>query len=95
MTKAELISEIAIQTGFDKKTIGVCLEAFTEGIKNNLVKVENVYIRGFGSFVTKKRAAKVARNILRETTIAVPAHLIPDFKPAAEFKAAVREAKRK
>ena len=94
MTKAELINEMAISTGYDKKTIGVIVEAFTEGVKSNLIKGENVYIRGFGSFITRTRAAKVARNILKETTISVPAHQIPDFKPAAEFKEAVRNAKK-
>ena len=93
MTKAELINEIAISTGYDKKTIGVIVEAFTDGVKNSLVKGENVYIRGFGSFITRMRAAKIARDILKQTSIAVPAHRIADFKPAAELKAAVREAK--
>jgi len=93
MTKAELINEISIKTGYDKKTIGLIVESFTEGVKNNLIKGENVYIRGFGSFITKTRAAKIARDILKETTIAVPAHKIPAFKPAAEFKEAIRNAK--
>lgn len=91
MTKADLISELAITTGYDKKTIGVILEAFTESVKNNVANERNVYIRGFGSFVTKTRAAKMARNILRQTTVAVPAHKIPAFKPAAEFKEIVRK----
>jgi DNA-binding protein HU-beta len=93
MTKAELISELSISTGYDKKTVGVIVEAFTAGVMKNLVDGESVYIRGFGSFTTKTRAAKVARNILKQTTIAVPAHKIPSFKPAAEFKLAVRNAK--
>ncbi len=93
MTKAELIAEIAVTTGFDKKSISVILDGFTEGVKRNLTKGENVYIRGFGSFVTKTRAAKVARNITRETSVAVPEHKIPLFKPAAEFKEAVRKLK--
>ena len=94
MTKAELIAELALSTGYDKKTIGVIVEAFTKSVKTNLVNGNNVYIRGFGSFVTRTRAAKMARNILKQTTVAVPAHRIPDFKPAAEFKEAVREIKK-
>lgn len=93
MTKAELINEIAMSTGFDKKSINMIVDGFTEGVKRNLSKGENVYIRGFGSFVTKTRAAKIARNILKETSIAVPAHQIPAFRPAAEFKEAVRNLK--
>ena len=91
MTKAQLVAAVALKTGYDKKTVAVFVEAFTEGIKNALVEGENVYIRGFGSFITKKRAAKVARNITRETTISVPEHRIPSFKPAAEFRAEVRK----
>ena len=91
MTKADIINELVAKTGYDKKTIGVIVEAFTESVKNNLTNGENVYIRGFGSFITKKRAAKVARNILKQTSVAVPEHMIPAFKPAAEFKAAVRK----
>jgi DNA-binding protein HU-beta len=93
MTKAELISEIALKTGYDKKTIGVIVENFTESVKKNLANGENVFIRGFGSFVTKKRAAKVARNISQSTSIAVPEHSIPSFRPAAEFKAVIRNRK--
>jgi len=94
MTKAELITEIALKTGYDKKSINIIVDGFTEGVKRNLTKGENVYIRGFGSFVTKTRAAKVARNITREISIAVPEHQIPAFKPAAEFKEAVRNLKK-
>ena len=93
MTKAELINEISISTGFDKKTITVIVESFIKQVKGNLVKGENVYIRGFGSFITRTRAAKMARDIWKENTIAIPAHKIPDFKPAAELKEAVRGSK--
>ena len=91
MTKADIINELALSTGYDKKTVGVIVESFTESVKKNLINGENVYIRGFGSFITKTRAAKVARNILKQTSVAVPAHKIPAFKPAAEFKAAIRK----
>ena len=94
MTKADLVSQIAVETGFDKKTVNVIVESFAKSIKDYLSNGENVYIRGFGSFITKTRAAKIARNITRETSIAVPAHQIPAFKPAAEFKAVVRQSKK-
>ena len=90
MTKADIVTNIAIQTGLDKHTIATFVEAFTENIKSSLAQGENVYIRGFGSFITKKRAAKMARNISKEITIAVPEHMIPSFKPAKEFKAEIR-----
>ena len=90
MTKAELVNEIAIATGFDKTTISVIVESTMTCIKKNVAEGENVYLRGFGSFVTKVRAAKVARNISKKTSIHVPQHNIPYFKPAAEFAAEVR-----
>ena len=95
MTKADLISEIAIATGFDKRTVGVIVEGFTEGLKRNMAKGENVYIRGFGSFVLKKRAKKVARNISASSSVVVPEHSIASFKPAAEFAEVVRNVKTK
>jgi len=91
MTKAELINELAISTGYDKKTISLIVEGFMEQVKNNVANGENVYLRGFGSFVTKTRAAKVARNISKNTSVQVPAHDIPYFKPADEFTALVRK----
>lgn len=91
MTKADLINELAITTGYDKKTISVIVEGFMENVKNNLSQGENVYLRGFGSFVTKVRKAKVARNISQKTSVFVPEHKIPYFKPAKEFEAEVRK----
>jgi DNA-binding protein HU-beta len=91
MTKAELITEIAIQTGYDKKSVGIIVEKLMATVKTNVAKGENVYLRGFGSFITKKRAAKVARNISKSTSVYVPEHRIPAFKPAAEFAAEVRK----
>jgi DNA-binding protein HU-beta len=85
MTKAELINDIAIATGYDKASVSVIVEAFMENVKKNVCKGENVYLRTFGSFITKTRKAKVARNISKETSVAVPAHTIAAFKPAAEF----------
>ena len=94
MTKAELINGIAIKTGLDKRTIGMVLEGIVKGIKGSLKEGENVYLRGFGSFVLKTRNAKVARNIRSKTTVKVPEHSIPSFKPAAEFRAEVRNVKK-
>ena len=91
MTKAELINEISLSTGFDKATVSVVVEAFMEKVKKNLSEGRNVYLRMFGSFITKTRNAKVARNIARDISVSVPAHKIVSFKPAAEFKAEVRK----
>ena len=90
MTKAELINEIAISTGYDKTSIGIIVESMMETVKKNVAKGENVYLRGFGSFITKIRAAKVARNISKKTSVQVPEHKIAAFKPAAEFAELVR-----
>lgn len=90
MIKADIINEVAVQTGFDKATVRVIFEAITANVKQSLADGENVYLRGFGSFVTKSRAAKMARNITTNSTVKVPAHRVPYFKPAAEFKAMVR-----
>ena len=90
MTKAELITEIAIKTGYDKKTISHILESAMGNIKKTVANGENVYLRGFGTFATKTRAAKVARNILANTTVEVPEHKIPAFKASNEFAKLVR-----
>ena len=91
MTKAEVVKEIASRTGLDKADVLNCVEGFMEVIKDSLAQEENVYLRGFGSFIVKKRAAKAARDILKNTTITVPEHNIPAFKPAKVFAAAVRK----
>ncbi|MBR4969117.1 MAG: integration host factor subunit beta [Alistipes sp.] len=85
MTKADIVSEIAKKTGVEKTQIQTIVEAFMEEVKGSLEKEENVYLRGFGSFIIKKRAEKVARNISKNTTITIPAHNIPAFKPAKSF----------
>lgn len=86
MTKAEIISQIANQTGIDKSTISTVVESFMVTVKDSLAKnKENVYLRGFGSFNIKHRAAKTGRNISKNTTIDIPAHDIPCFKPAKIF----------
>ncbi len=86
MTKAELVTKIAQQTGLDKAQVSVVVESLMVNIKESLTKnKENVYLRGFGSFNIKHRAAKTGRNISKNTTIDIPAHDIPYFKPANEF----------
>lgn len=90
MTKADIVSEIAKSTGVEKVQVQAIVEAFMDSIKTSLVKKNNVYLRGFGSFIVKKRAKKVARNISKNTTITIPAHNIPAFKPAKSFAVKVK-----
>ncbi|MBQ1940159.1 MAG: integration host factor subunit beta [Alistipes sp.] len=90
MTKADIVSEIAKSTGVEKVQVMAIVEAFMESVKGSLENGENVYLRGFGSFIVKKRAEKVARNISKNTTITIPEHNIPAFKPAKSFAAKVK-----
>ena len=90
MTKADIVSEIAKSTGAEKVQVQAIVEAFMESFKGSLAQNNNVYLRGFGSFIVKKRAKKVARNISKNTTITIPAHNIPAFKPAKSFAAKVK-----
>ena len=85
MTKADIISKISSQTGVSKKDVATTVEAFMEEIKDSLLEKENVYLRGFGSFIVKHRAEKTARNISKNTTIVIEAHDFPSFKPAKSF----------
>ena len=85
MTKADIVSEISKSTGIDKQTVLASVESFMEIVKGSLAKNENVYLRGFGSFIVKKRAQKTARNISKNTTIIIPENNIPSFKPAKTF----------
>ena len=86
MTKAEIINKIVEDTGLPKKDVAATVEAFMEVIKNSLLeRKENVYLRGFGSFIVKHRAEKTARNISKNTTIVIGAHDFPSFKPAKSF----------
>ena len=85
MTKAEIVNEISKNTGIEKTAVLKTVEALMKTVSNSLVDGENVYLRGFGSFVVKKRAEKTARNISKNTTIIIPAHNIPSFKPAKIF----------
>ena len=91
MTKAEIVTEIANKTGIEKKDVLNTIEAFMEVVKESLTKEENVYLRGFGSFIVKKRAQKTARNISNNTTIIIPEHNIPAFKPAKTFNISVKK----
>ena len=91
MTKADIVKEICQNTGIEKVTVEKAVEAFMETVKDSLTGGNNVYLRGFGSFIVKNRAAKTARIISKNTTIIVPAHNIPAFKPANEFVAQVKE----
>ena len=90
MTKADLVNQVAKQTGYDKTTILNILESTLENIKKNVAAGENVYVRGFGSFITKVRAEKVARNITKKTSLIVPEHKIAAFRPSREFAEQVR-----
>lgn len=90
MTKADIVSEIAKSAGVEKVQVQAIVEAFMESIKTSLTNNNNVYLRGFGSFIVKKRAKKVARNISKNTTITIPEHNIPAFKPAKSFAAKVK-----
>lgn len=85
MTKAEIVNEIVKNTGVDKATSLRIVESFMETVKYSLSRGENIYLRGFGSFIVKQRAEKTARNISKNTTIIIPAHVIPAFKPSKAF----------
>ena len=90
MTKADIVSEIAKKTGVEKVQIQTIVEAFMENVRTSLAENNNVYLRGFGSFVVKKRAKKTARNISKNTTLIIPEHNIPSFKPAKVFMSKVK-----
>ena len=85
MTKAEVIAQIADQTGIDKADVQITVEAFFSVVKNSMATGENIYVRGFGSFINKKRAKKIARNISKNTAIVIDEHYVPSFKPSKVF----------
>ena len=93
MTKAEIVAEIAHRTGIEKMVVQESVEAFMTVLKEALTRenAENVYLRCFGSFIVKKRAEKTGRNISKNTTIIIPAHYIPSFKPAKVFMESVKK----
>ena len=85
MTKADIVNEVAKATGIEKIAVQNVIESFIESVKDSLAQDNNVYLRGFGSFIVKKRAKKTARNISKNTTLIIPEHNIPSFKPAKVF----------
>jgi len=91
MTKADIVANISEDLGLEKNEVQGTVEAFMKEVKNSLESGENVYLRGFGSFIIKKRAEKTGRNISKNTTIKIPAHNIPAFKPSKVFLEGVKE----
>ena len=91
MTKADIVAEIAEKTGIEKVVVQATVEAFMNTVRGSLERGTNVYLRGFGSFIVKKRAQKTGRNISKNTTIIIPAHYIPAFKPSKSFAEKVKQ----
>jgi len=91
MRKADMVARIAEKTGIPKVDVLVTLETFFKEVKTSLTDGEAVYVRGFGSFIVKKRAAKIGRNIKKNVAVEIPEHFIPAFKPAKEFMLTVKE----
>lgn len=92
MTKAEIVKEVARETGIERSSVEQTLEAFMSTVKEHLLKKESVSLRGFGNFILKKRAAKIARNISKNTAMHLPAHYIPAYKPAKKFSDKVKKS---
>ncbi len=90
MTKADIVNEISKNTGVEKAQVQQIIECFMGAVRNSLTANKNVYLRGFGSFIVKRRSEKVARNITKNTTITIPAHNIPAFKPSKSFAGLVK-----
>ena len=95
MTKADIVNEISKKTGVEKVLVQNMVEAFMDSVKGSLTEGNNVYLRGFGSFIVKKRAQKTARNISKNTTIIIPEHFIPAFKPSKTFLNKVKDKVKK
>lgn len=92
MTKADVINEIVNRTGIGKAEVQQTVETFFKVMKTSMIEGNNIYFRGFGSFVLKKRAKKIARNISKNTAMEIPAHFIPKFKPAKTFADKVKKS---
>ncbi len=92
MTKAEIIAEIADKTGIDKADVSTTVEAFFDVVKESMAEGHNIYVRGFGSFINKKRARKVARNISQNTAIVIDEHYVPSFKPSKTFVEKIKDS---
>ena len=90
MTKADIVKEVSKSTGIEAATVMAVVEGFMEAVKGSLAKGENVYLRGFGTFEAKTRKQKTARNIAKNTTVIIPEHKVPAFKPCPEFKNMVK-----
>ena len=90
MRKADLVNQIAEKTGIPKVDVLITLETMFKEVRESLAKGSNIYIRGFGSFITKKRAAKIGRNIKKNTAVHIPEHYVPAFKPSKEFLTQVK-----
>ncbi len=90
MTKADIVKEVAKSTGIEAKTVSAVVEGFMAAVKDSLAKDNNVYLRGFGTFAVQTRAQKTARNITRNTTVIIPEHKVPTFKPCPDFKNQVK-----
>lgn len=90
MTKAEIVNRINQRTGIEKVAVSVAVESLMETIKENMAKGENIYLRGFGTFEIIERKEKIGRNISKNTSVVVPAHKIPRFKPSKEFKGMIK-----
>ena len=94
MTKLDIISEIALKTGIDHSDVQVSVEAFMKIIKDSMADGKNIYIRGFGSFINKKRARKLARDISKNTAIIINEHYVPFFKPSKKFARLIKESQK-
>ena len=92
MTKSDVINEIADKTGIDRADVQASVEAFFSVVKNSMANGENIYVRGFGSFVNKKRAKKIARNISKNTAMVIEEHYVPSFKPSKVFVEKVKKS---
>ena len=94
MTKADVINEISDKTGIDRLDVQASVEAFFSVVKSSMAEGENIYVRGFGSFVNKKRARKIARNISKNTAMVIEEHYIPSFKPSKVFVEKIKTSKK-
>lgn len=94
MTKAEVITKISEKTGIQKDDVTQTVEAFFKVVKDSMAEGENIYVRGFGSFINKKRAKKIARNISKNTAIVIEEHFVPSFKPSKVFIEKIKGSKK-
>jgi DNA-binding protein HU-beta len=94
MTKADVITQIAEKTGIEKSEVSNIVEAFISTVKNSMTDGNDIFIRGFGSFINKKKAQKIGRNISKNTAIVIPEHFAPKFKPSPEFVDLIRSSKK-